>query len=98
MNMNHSQIVSLSTPSGVSMTTHRTIAPESERTWLIPGVYAGTTWGEFKAAVESLGIRDDYELVGIEHGMAQTGTGRIYAEGDADGMTIREVCRRGSAA
>lgn len=87
------QITSITTSAGDVMATHRTVPAETRPTLLIPGIYAGTTWGSFKAAVESLGIRDDYELVGIEFGMASTGMGRILAEVDADGLTIREVCR-----
>jgi hypothetical protein len=54
------------------------------------GVPMGLTWGDVKAAFQLLGVRDDDRIAGIELGMAQLGSGRLYRDDEADGIVVRE--------
>lgn len=52
----------------------------------------GRTWGEFKAAVDALGVQDGDALTCIEYGVSAWGTGHILRdETDGDAIEIREV-------
>ena len=56
------------------------------------GVSAGVTWGSFKWAMATLGVRDDDRIASIEYGCSQFGGNGIIVRDDADdGVEIREV-------
>lgn len=57
----------------------------------VGGVPAGTTWGDFKRAVESQGVQDNDPLDCIEYGNASTVSGHIGVDFSAEGVGIREV-------
>jgi len=57
----------------------------------VQGVPAGLTWGQFKAAMVLLDVKDSDRLASIEYGCAQTGTGRVVRDDAPDGIEIREV-------
>lgn len=60
------------------------------------GLDAGSTWGDFKRAVERLGIADDTPLASIEYGCSQFPTGRLCVELDDHGYAeLREVAYGG---
>ena len=50
------------------------------------GVPAGTTWGDFQAAMRQLGVQDGDYLSSVEYGIAQTGTGLLVREDDPRGL------------
>lgn len=54
--------------------------------------YAGRTWGDFKKAVESMGVTDNDAVSSIEYGVAQDGNGFITRDADDAGwIELREV-------
>lgn len=56
--------------------------------------YANRTVGEFKRALELLGVKDSDPLASIEYGVSQYGSGYVRLERDEDGaIEIREVSR-----
>lgn len=58
------------------------------------GVEAGTTWGQFKAAMDRLYVRDEDVLSMVEFGISQAGNGRLVREDDDHGQVeIREGVR-----
>ena len=62
-----------------------------ERRAIERGLWAGVTWGDFKRAIEGLGVRDDDRLASIEYGVAMNGRGVIVRDDDDMGVEIREV-------
>ena len=73
-------------------TTDKTLRDDLQASLLARnGVPVGTTWGDFKAAMAALGVKDSDYLASIEHGIAQTSTGYIVRD-DVNGMVeIREL-------
>ena len=57
------------------------------------GVSAGTTWGEFQAAMRDLGVRDRDTLSSIEYGVAAKGSGLIVRDDDDDGGNFDSTAR-----
>jgi len=80
-------------PSSAGITTNATIVGDLRRSLQLRGACAGLTWGDFKDAVQSLGVTDRTPLASIEYGIAQLGTGRIEADYDDEptSVEIREV-------
>lgn len=55
-------------------------------------VYAGLTWGDFKKAVEALGVTDTTDLGSIEYGITKYGGAHVIADQDDCGaVEIREM-------
>lgn len=52
---------------------------------------AGMTWGDFKHAMDCLGVKDSDPLSSIEHGVMAMGTGYIVKEDNGDGIEVREI-------
>ncbi len=56
--------------------------------------YAGGTWGDFKKAVEALGVTDTTNLGSIEYGTSQFHSGYVVVNDDDLGAAdIRELPR-----
>lgn len=58
------------------------------------GVPAGTTWGDFVAAMAALGVAQGDTISSLEYGISQVGSGRLVLDRDDSGaVEIREVAR-----
>lgn len=73
------------------VTTNQTIAEDLRASLRARGVPAGTTLGDLIDALQSLGLRTSDPLGGIEYGMGQGGSGRIFAEWEDGCYVIREA-------
>lgn len=58
---------------------------------LSTAVSAGSTWGEFKAAAERLGLTDATPLGSIEYGCSQRGTNHLHVDVFPSGVEVREI-------
>jgi hypothetical protein len=73
-------------------TTNQTIASDLRASLAMRcGFVAGSTWGDFKAAMARAGITDDMPLASIEYGIRRQSTGRITVDVDEGGIEIREA-------
>jgi len=81
---------------GVPVTTAADIEHDLRASLRTRGIPHGLTWGDFKAAMATLGIDDRTPLLSIEVGVSQFGGGRIVFDGDlTDGVEIKEISSYG---
>lgn len=75
------------------MTTDDTLARDLRASLALrEGVPYGVTWGDFKAAMTLLGVKDDDRLASIDVGNSQLNTySRIMRDDAPDGVEIRAV-------
>lgn len=73
------------------VTTADRVMADLRASLIARGQDAGTTWGDFKAAMQRLGVSDSAPLGGIEFGMGQSGSGRIVADEEDGGYVVREI-------
>jgi hypothetical protein len=73
------------------VTTNETVSRDLRATLnLQRGVPCGLTWGDFKAAMQLLGVKDDERIASIDYGCG-TGTGRLIRDDAPDGVEVRET-------
>lgn len=53
--------------------------------------HAGTTWADFKAAIEQLGITDSDRIASVEYGIAFGGRGYIVKDEEGGEFEVREI-------
>jgi len=87
------KVTSLSTPSGERITTPSRVTPDLRASLRDRAISRGHTVRQFFAAVLSLpGVYLDSPLGSVEVGIAQYGSGRIFADRDEHGdLDIREA-------